>query len=121
MPSNAVLAHRVFHVRKIPAPNVIEWQQAVALASQEGVNALTPPRPAQISELIELLHTNCEQDFGPYNCKPCQDQSYQSTLDAERNANRILKEVIPSLECVEWMNWFTPRHLGVSTHRYTSP
>ncbi|KAF8594012.1 hypothetical protein BDV93DRAFT_549352 [Ceratobasidium sp. AG-I] len=116
MPSSAVLAHRVFHVRKLPVPNVIEWQQAVTLALQEEANDLTFPRLVQISELVTLLHTNCEQDFGLDSCGPCRDQSYQSTLDAEQNANQILKEVVPSLECVEWMNWFTPGHLGLSHH-----
>lgn len=120
MPSSVVLAHRFYHVRGLPAPDVIDWQQAVGLVLGEQTNDATPPRPVQTSELVSFLHTNCEQDFGPESCKFCWDQLYQPMQDAEKSANQILKGVVPSLEYVEWMNWFTPRHLGFSRHRYES-
>ncbi|KAF8599659.1 hypothetical protein BDV93DRAFT_546748 [Ceratobasidium sp. AG-I] len=114
MPSSAVLAHRVFHARKIPTPEVIEWQQAVAITLQEQADSFNPARPAQISDLISLLHRNPEQNLGCGNCEICWDQSHQSSREAESSGSKILKEVIPSLECVEWMDWFTIQHLGYS-------
>jgi len=117
MPSSAVLAHRVYHAQDRPAPHIIDWQQAVPLALQGQTDE---PRPAQVSQLVTLLHTNSEQDFDHNSCKFCKDESYDIMQTAERNANQILKEVVPSLECVEWMDWFTPGHLGVSPHRYKS-
>ncbi|KAF8599658.1 hypothetical protein BDV93DRAFT_294798 [Ceratobasidium sp. AG-I] len=117
MPSSAVLAHRAFHVRNLPAPEVIDWQQAVPLAIARTSDEILP-RPTGIPELVSVLHRTPEEDFGPDSCSFCKEQSYQATQEAEKRASQILKEVVPSLECVEWMNWFTPRHLGISSSWY---
>lgn len=109
MPSTTVLAHRLFHARNLPAPPTINWQQALAApplnVNQNGLQA-TP----QISDLISLLHREPESE----TCERCREESFAGAQSAEVSANRILKELVPGLQCVDWMDWFTPLHLGVS-------
>lgn len=117
MPSTATLAHRVFHARNLPAPPTIEWQQALAAPPNvdQDLEQLQDPQaqPPQIPDLISLLHRPPE----PETCKLCWEESSTSTQSAEESANRILKELVPGLQRIEWMDWFTPFHLGVSSRR----
>jgi hypothetical protein len=120
MPSSVVLAHRVFHSQDRAAPDVINWQQAVPLANAHQHDGPLTPQDAQVDDLVSLLHQPPDENFSLESCRFCREQSYPETQAAEQSAKGILKEVIPSLTRVEWMNWFTPRHLGVSTHVYNS-
>ncbi|CAE6410990.1 unnamed protein product [Rhizoctonia solani] len=94
MPSTAVLAHRCFHIHEQPAPPQINWQAALTPMLPDTVDPQPQPQSPQASDLIALLHQAPEE----------KDLT---------SANRILKEVIPNLDRVEWMDWFTSKHLGV--------
>ncbi|KAF8599671.1 hypothetical protein BDV93DRAFT_609111 [Ceratobasidium sp. AG-I] len=124
VPSSIVLAHRLYHRRGLPAPEVIEWQQAIPLAESvesaeiELEQALQPRGSATTAQLITLLHQpDHEIEFGPeHNCALCMEVTSQITEDAERRANAILANLVPSLIQVQWMAWLTPGHLGVHTY-----
>ncbi|KAG9080528.1 hypothetical protein FS749_007987 [Ceratobasidium sp. UAMH 11750] len=109
-PSNIVLAHRAFHSQNLPAPAVIDWQQVIPPVDGDAAAGHTP----QVRNLVSLLHQPAETDFSVDSCIFCREQSYAATKAAEQNANDILKAVIPSLQRVDWMSWFSPRHLGIS-------
>ncbi|KAG8753556.1 hypothetical protein FRC11_007313, partial [Ceratobasidium sp. 423] len=114
VPSTIVLAHRAYHVRKEAAPALINWQQALTDAVvHHGVNGLP-----DASQLVEFYHHTpvTEAGFGPNSCSFCQDAFYDQSKNSERSASAIMKTIIPSLENVEWMDWFTPSHLGVSRY-----
>ncbi|KAF8688992.1 hypothetical protein RHS03_09210, partial [Rhizoctonia solani] len=114
MPSAAMLAHRCFHVYGQPAPPQINWQTALTLTSPDTVDPQPqpqpppPPTPPQVSDLIALLHQEPEEK----NCERCREESFDLSRSATTSANRILKKGVPSLERIEWMDWFTPKHLG---------
>ncbi|QRV89394.1 hypothetical protein RhiJN_17412 [Ceratobasidium sp. AG-Ba] len=120
-PSDIVLVHRVFHSRNLAVPNEIGWQQALQMVAghQAGDNE-DQQNLQRVRDLVSLLHTppQPEENFSRDACRFCYDHSYELTKRAEDSANAILKQLIPSLEKTEWMSWFTPNHLGVSTHMY---
>ncbi|CAE6435380.1 hypothetical protein ACGC1H_002877 [Rhizoctonia solani] len=114
VPSTTVLAHRAYHIRKEAAPAPINWQQAlVDAAGPHGVN-----EPPGIPQLVEFYYHSqaMEAEFGPDSCSFCRDAFHDQSKDFQRGASAVMKNTIPSLEVVEWMDWFTPSHLGVSRH-----
>ncbi|CAE6456142.1 unnamed protein product [Rhizoctonia solani] len=118
-PSTAVLAHRAYHVRKEAAPALINWQQALTDAAvHHAVNG-----PPDVSLLVEFYYPSPapEPDFGPDSCSFCREAFYDQSKDFERSASAVMKTIIPSLEIVEWMDWFTPSHLGVSRYDVKRP
>ncbi|KAG8712419.1 hypothetical protein FRC11_000190 [Ceratobasidium sp. 423] len=117
-PSTVVLAHRAYHVRKEAAPAPINWQQALTDAA--GHHNLNGPPDA--SQLIEIYHNASvtETNFGPDSCSFCRDAFYDQSKGFESSASSVMKTIIPSLEKVEWMDWFTPAHLGVSRYDVAS-
>ncbi|KAG8718483.1 hypothetical protein FRC08_005171 [Ceratobasidium sp. 394] len=114
IPSTLVLSHRLFHTHDQPVPEHFSWQDATAALSvlHNETQANTPA--GQLSRLISLLHQPAEAEFDEDTCRHCRDSTFQESLDAERSANAILQQGIPSLESIAWMNWFTPNHLGLS-------
>ncbi|KAH7341845.1 hypothetical protein B0J17DRAFT_765850 [Rhizoctonia solani] len=121
IPTSVVLAHRLYHVKKLPAPHVINWQLAIALAKHSPAalaGEVIPPglEPASTDELVELLHRpKPETNFDQESCQFCRSEFLQASIDAELNATSTLKHLLPSLSEVEWQGWFTPNHLGVSS------
>ncbi|KDN50550.1 hypothetical protein RSAG8_01048, partial [Rhizoctonia solani AG-8 WAC10335] len=114
VPSTTVLAHRLFHARNLLVPPVINWQTQLnpppnPNPNQDGQDPQPQPQLAQISDLIALLHQAPEKE----TCKHCSQELFAGTQSIEISATRILKEILPSLELVEWMDWFSPFHLGV--------
>ncbi|KAH7341840.1 hypothetical protein B0J17DRAFT_715004 [Rhizoctonia solani] len=115
-PSTVVLAHRAYHTRKEAAPALINWQQALTNAAvHHGVNGAP-----DVSLLVEFYHhaPTSEAEFGPDSCSFCREAFYNQSKDFERSASAVMKTIIPSLEIVEWMDWFTPSHLGVSRYEF---
>ncbi|KAF8599677.1 hypothetical protein BDV93DRAFT_295290 [Ceratobasidium sp. AG-I] len=120
-PSSIVLAHRVYHRRGLPAPEIIEWQQAIPLVelpAESEPEEQQPRDPATTAQLISLLHQpDPDTEFGPeHNCTLCTELTSQISEDAERRANAILANLVPSLSQIQWMAWLTPKHLGVHTY-----
>ncbi|KAG9081829.1 hypothetical protein FS749_007356 [Ceratobasidium sp. UAMH 11750] len=120
IPSTTVLAHRLYHRHNIPAPPVIQWQQEFLFTQ---LSALAPDaaEPPTIEALISVLHEpDPESEFGPRGtCTRCFEAANGIGRNAEASANAILKGLLPSLEKIQWMNWFSPGHLGFSS--YTLP
>ncbi|CEL55350.1 hypothetical protein RSOLAG1IB_01360 [Rhizoctonia solani AG-1 IB] len=119
IPSTTVLAHRAYHTRGVAAPIPLEWQQALTdAAGQAPING-----PPNESQLIEFYHRDedVEAKFGPDTCSFCRDTIREQSKLFERSASAAIKTTIPSLESVEWMDWFTPSHLGVSRCDVGSP
>ncbi|CAE6411078.1 unnamed protein product [Rhizoctonia solani] len=115
VPSDIVLAHRLYHRRGLSAPATIRWQSAIPLAE------LTPnPEPATTAQLVSLLHRRDEESQTEFKCLMCADITDTSGSEAEKIANSILHEYLPKLACVEWMGWLTPGHLGVHSYRFSS-
>jgi hypothetical protein len=114
MPSNIVLAHRAYHSRGLAEPAQVNWQQA--LVDLLGLTAPVPPQQLDASHLIALYHQTPELDFGRDACRFCRDDHFGPSKEAERRGNATLKERLPSLQNIEWMDWFSPSHLGVSRH-----
>lgn len=114
IPSIIVLAHRAFHVRGMQAPLQLTWQQA--LTDLLNLSQTEPPQEPQSSQLVALYHQAPEAKFGPDTCSFCRDLALEESGAAEHAANAILKNLVPSLRTIEWMSWFTPSHLGVSSH-----
>ncbi|KAG8702943.1 hypothetical protein FRC08_003156 [Ceratobasidium sp. 394] len=106
IPSTTVLAHRLYHRRNLPAPDVIEWQQAILQAQLPDLVPDIQVEPATTNQLISLLH-----DPDPKKIN----------TNAETSANAILKESLPSLEKVQWMNWLSPGHLGLDSYTLLPP
>ncbi|KAF8688990.1 hypothetical protein RHS03_09216, partial [Rhizoctonia solani] len=121
IPTSVVLAHRIYHAQEIPAPNDFNWQQAITLARHAPAalaGQAMPPglEPATADDLIDLLHKpNSEPGFSRQSCRFCELEFSQANIDAESNATRTLKVLLPSLAEVQWQSWFTPNHLGVSS------
>lgn len=115
MPSTAVLAHRVFHAQNLPAPPTIYWRHALAALPHADQNLEQFQNPQaqlpQVSDLISLLHRPPELQV----CGLCWEESFAGMQLTEESANRVLKKLVPGLQCIEWMDWFTPSHLGVSS------
>ncbi|KAG8794994.1 hypothetical protein FRC12_019321 [Ceratobasidium sp. 428] len=117
--SSAVLGHRLYHTRGRLAPETIDWQLAIPLAQQHLDDAAEDPiqvEPANTEALITLLYQSDSEFDG--TCNFCVNQYGQANRDAEASANSILVGLVPSLETIQWMNWFTPKHLGVSSHDF---
>lgn len=113
MLSTAVLAHRAYHVRGLPAPEPLDWQQAIS--DLRNLSVPEPPQRLDTALLVELYHQDVEQDFGPNSCSFCHE-SFQPSREAERRANAAVKRLLPSLQTMEWMDWFSPSHLAVSRY-----
>ncbi|KAG9100621.1 hypothetical protein FS749_014030 [Ceratobasidium sp. UAMH 11750] len=122
IPSTTVLAHRVYHRRNLPAPAVVEWQQALPQAQLPVPEAGAQPQPATTEQLISLLHeSDPEDEFNPGRiCAMCLAAVDQVGRSAEASANAILKELVPSLEKIQWMSWLSPGHLGWTTYSLLS-
>lgn len=75
-----------------------------------------PPHLPEVSQLISLYHQEPEADFGPDTCTFCREAFFEGAKDAERSASTVMKRIVPSLETVEWMDWFTPSHHGASCY-----
>ncbi|QRV89410.1 hypothetical protein RhiJN_17428 [Ceratobasidium sp. AG-Ba] len=121
IPSTTVLAHRLYHRRGITAPAILEWQQPLALIAPgaPGVAA----QPMTRAELISLLHEpDPESEFGSERmCTMCLSTTDEDSRRVEREANLILKGLLPSLETIQWMSWFTPGHLGFNSYLLSKP
>ncbi|CAE6412169.1 unnamed protein product [Rhizoctonia solani] len=105
-----VLMHRLFHTWNLPVPPVVNWQALLEPPPNANQNEQnSQPQLGQISDLITLLHRTPEEEI----CEQCWQEFFAGTHSAEISATRILKERLPSLEWVGWMDWFTPLHLGV--------
>ncbi|CAE6461924.1 unnamed protein product [Rhizoctonia solani] len=117
IPSTTVLAHRAYHVRKEAAPAPVNWQQALIDATHDANG------PPEVSKLVELYYRApaMEAEFGPDSCTFCRDSFYNQSNDFQRSASAVMKTVVPSLEMIEWMDWFTPFHRGVSRHDVRPP
>lgn len=114
IPSIMVLAHRAYHIRGTDAPLQLTWQQA--LTDLLNLPQTQPPQQPESSQLVSLYHQTPEAKFGPDTCSFCRDLALEDSGAAEHAANLILKNLVPSLRRIEWMSWFTPSHLGVSSH-----
>ncbi|KAG9096008.1 hypothetical protein FRC06_009177, partial [Ceratobasidium sp. 370] len=113
MPSTVVLAHRVYHTRGLAEPAQLDWQRA--MSDLHGLPIPEPPQRLDSAQLVAFYHQVAEQEFGPETCNFCHE-SFQPSRQAERGANAVIKELLPSLQTIEWMDWFSPSHLGVSSH-----
>ncbi|KAG8699224.1 hypothetical protein FRC09_006746, partial [Ceratobasidium sp. 395] len=128
IPSTTVLVHRIYHIRNVPTPAAVEWQQAVPQAPllAPDADALAEPdsqsEHAAIEQLISLLHNfNSANEFNTSRiCTMCLEAVDHISRSAETSANVILKELVPSLEKIQWMNWLSPRHLDLNTYLSTS-
>ncbi|CAE6443817.1 unnamed protein product [Rhizoctonia solani] len=117
--STAVLAHRAYHLRKEPAPALINWQQAL-IDSAEHQDTSRPPEAAQLVDFYYRTQA-MDANFGPDSCSFCRDAFYNQSKDFERGASTVMKTIVPSLETVEWMDWFSPSHLGISRYEVKPP
>ncbi|KAG8728011.1 hypothetical protein FRC11_011959, partial [Ceratobasidium sp. 423] len=86
----------------IPPPN----------PNQNGQDPQPQPQLAQVSDLIALLHQAPEEE----TCKKCRQDFFAATQSYEVSTTRILKKILPGLELVEWMDWFSSFHFGVRSH-----
>ncbi|KAG8710771.1 hypothetical protein FRC11_004149 [Ceratobasidium sp. 423] len=114
VPSTTVLAHRLFHTQNLPVPPIIDWHTHITPLpnpNQNGQDLQPQPQYAQISDLVRLLHQTPEEEI----CNQCWQELVADTYAAELSATRILKATLPSLQEVEWMDWFSPLHLGVQS------
>ncbi|KAG9082807.1 hypothetical protein FRC06_004845 [Ceratobasidium sp. 370] len=118
VPSTTVLVHRLYHRRNMPVPPVVEWQQAFLLAQLSVLAVNTPAELPTTEQIISFLHEpDPETEFGPGGmCTICFDTVSEVGRSAEASANAILKGLVPSLEKIQWMDWFTPGHLGLSSY-----
>ncbi|CAE7169718.1 unnamed protein product [Rhizoctonia solani] len=113
VPSTTVLAHRLFHTGNLPVPPTINWQALFILhPDQNGQLPQPQPESTQVSDLITLLHRLPEED----TCERCRQDYFTDTRSIEEDAAGILKRAIPSLELIEWMDWFSSFHLGVRSY-----
>ncbi|CAE6510454.1 unnamed protein product [Rhizoctonia solani] len=112
IPSTAILAHRCFHVHNQPAPPQINWQAALAPPPNAAAPQLQQ-QPPQVSDLIALLHQAPEEK----ECQWCREEFFVPSESTVTSTNRILKAAVPSLDYIEWMDWFTPKHLGILSSR----
>ncbi|QRV89409.1 hypothetical protein RhiJN_17427 [Ceratobasidium sp. AG-Ba] len=114
IPPTTVLSHRLFRRRNLPVPAVIDWHQAIPQAQtpQEG-----DPRP-QAEQLVSFLHQkDLESEFSPHAiCAMCVEAVGQTGKRAEASASMIIQELVPSVEVVEWMNWLSSEHLGITSY-----
>ncbi|KAH7332795.1 hypothetical protein B0J17DRAFT_721954 [Rhizoctonia solani] len=124
IPSDIVLAHRLYHRRGLPAPETIHWQSAIPLAELPVDPPLQelPPNVelATTTQLVSLLHRRDEETCMEFKCPRCIEITSASGSEAENAANSILRGYIPTLLCVEWMEWASPQHLGTRAYRFSS-
>ncbi|CAE7146234.1 unnamed protein product [Rhizoctonia solani] len=123
VPSDIVLAHRLYHRRGLAAPEIIDWQSAIPLAELPADPPLQelPPHvePATITQLVSLFHRLDEESHTEFKCSRCTETTDTDSRDAEMSASSILHEYIPTLSSVEWMGWLTPRHLGIRSYQFS--
>ncbi|KAG8758345.1 hypothetical protein FRC11_003836 [Ceratobasidium sp. 423] len=123
VPSNIVLAHKLYHRRGLPAPAVINWQTAIPLAELPTDPPLQelPPHvePATTTQLVALLHRRDEESRAEFKCSRCIELTSPGGREAENSANSILRGYLPKLTNVEWMGWLTPGHLGVHSYQFS--
>ncbi|KAG8682885.1 hypothetical protein FRC11_014231 [Ceratobasidium sp. 423] len=123
VPSNIVLAHKLYHRRGLPAPVVINWQTAIPLAELPTNPFLQelPPNvePATTAQLVSLLHRRDEDSREEFICPECVEITGASSREAENSANSILCGYLPKLTSVEWMGWLTHGHLGVNSYQFS--
>ncbi|QRV74713.1 hypothetical protein RhiJN_02728 [Ceratobasidium sp. AG-Ba] len=114
IPSTTVLSHRLYHRRNLPAPPSIDWHHVIPQT--------TPPQGGaargQTEQLVSLLHQqDPESEFGPRAiCDMCIEAVDRVGRKAEEGASAIIQELIPSLEKVQWMNWLSSGHIGLSNY-----
>ncbi|KAJ1307455.1 hypothetical protein OPQ81_001555 [Rhizoctonia solani] len=124
VPSDIVLAHRLYHRRGLPAPETIHWQSAIPLAELPASpfpQALPPHVDlATTTQLVSLLHSQDEDSHLEFKCPQCIEITDISGREAEMSASSILRAYLPTLTSVEWMGWLTPQHLGVHSYRFSS-
>jgi hypothetical protein len=121
VPSDIVLAHRLYHQRGLSAPATIHWQSAIPLAERATNPPLQEPahaEPATPVQLVSLLHRRDEDSHTAFECSKCVEITDASGRGAENSANSILRVYLPKIVCVEWMGWLTPGHLGTHSYRF---
>ncbi|KAG8701665.1 hypothetical protein FRC08_003968 [Ceratobasidium sp. 394] len=118
IPSATVLAHRLYHRHNRPAPPVIQWQQEFLFEQLSTLANNAPTEPPTTEQLMSFLHEpDPENEFGPGGmCVICIDAAEEISRSSEARASAILKVLVPSLEEIQWMNWFSPGHLGFSSY-----
>lgn len=122
VPSDTVLAHRLYHRRGRDAPQIIDWQTAIPLSElafgpfvgEHNVD------PGTVDQLISTLHQLDSQPGEGFHCIRCVGVTAEKTQRAEWSASAILREHIPLLVNVEWMSWLSPGHLGVNIFQFSS-
>ncbi|CAE6456203.1 unnamed protein product [Rhizoctonia solani] len=124
VPSNIVLAHRLYHRRGLPAPETIHWQSAIPLAELPA-NPMPQELPPNIdlattTQLVSLLHRCDEESNTEFKCMRCFETTDTAGKEAEKSASSILRECVPTLLSIEWMGWLTPCHLGTNSYRFSS-
>ncbi|KAG8705681.1 hypothetical protein FRC11_008859 [Ceratobasidium sp. 423] len=123
VPSDIVLAHRLYHRRGLAAPATIDWQSAIPLAELPADPFLQelPPHvePASTTQLVSLLHRRDDESHVEFKCPMCIETTDSSGREAENSANSILRGYLPTLAAIEWMGWLTPGHLGVHSYRFS--
>ncbi|KAG8747194.1 hypothetical protein FRC11_012431, partial [Ceratobasidium sp. 423] len=97
VPSDIVLAHRLYHRRGLAAPVTIDWQSAIplALAGFPGDPFLQelPPHvePASATQLVSLLHRRDEEPNMEFSCPQCNEITNTTGGELEKSANLILR------------------------------
>jgi hypothetical protein len=125
VPSETVLAHRLYHRRGLLAPGAIDWQQAIPWAELPVDTPLEAIQPATTDQLSSVLYDHDhdqDSEFGlQENCAMCVETTSQISRETETRANAILSEFLPSLTIIQWMGWLTPGHLGVNSYDMQRP
>lgn len=123
IPSDTVLAHRLYHRRGRTAPNIIDWQTAIPLPElpvDPFIEDLGHVNPATTDQLVSILHQQDSEPGEEFDCSQCIETTAEINKIAETNANTILHGHVPSLVNIQWMGWLTPGHLGVHSFEFAS-
>ncbi|KAG8777369.1 hypothetical protein FRC12_000419 [Ceratobasidium sp. 428] len=110
MPVDVVCAHRFYHTKNLaapPRPSSPHIQQ----------RSIAEPSPwFDMAQRVSLYNQLPEKIFGPNTCEFCLSEFFQAARAAESRANTILRALLPKLSTIEWMDWFSDSHLGVSRY-----
>ncbi|KAG8794989.1 hypothetical protein FRC12_019316 [Ceratobasidium sp. 428] len=110
MPADAVCAHRFYHTKNMPMP-----PRPSSPHIQQ--RSIAEPSPwSDEAQLVSLYNQLPEKNFGPTTCEFCLSEFFQASRAAESRANTILRALLPKLSTIEWMDWFSDSHLGVSRY-----